>query len=62
MSDVLYALLVKLISDQGGSVTVGVPDMLDQITNATWLITGHRGPGPTETTWTVERTFDPTHN
>lgn len=62
MPDVLYALLVKLIRDQGGLVTVQVPDRLDQITNATWLITGRRGPGPAETTWTVERTFDPSRN
>ncbi|MFD7161222.1 hypothetical protein ACFV9C_42020 [Kribbella sp. NPDC059898] len=62
MPDVLYALLVQLIRDQGGSVTVRVPDLLDQVTNATWLITGNRGPGPVDTTWTVERTFDPSHN
>lgn len=54
----LYALLIKLIHDQGGSVTVHVPDLLDQVTNATWAIRARPGPGPGEGTWTVERIAD----
>jgi hypothetical protein len=56
---VLHALLIKLIADQGGSVTVYVPELLDQLADATWVIAARPGPGPDEGTWTVERTDAP---
>lgn len=60
-ADILHALLIQLIADQGGSVTVNVADLLDQVTGATWVITARKGPGPDEGTWTVERIADPAH-
>lgn len=54
-ADVLHALLIKLIVDQGGSVTVHVPELLDQVANARWVIAARPGPGLDEGTWTVER-------
>lgn len=53
-ADILHALLIQLIADQGGSVTVNVADLLDQVTGATWVITARRGPGLDEGTWSVE--------
>jgi hypothetical protein len=58
---VLRALLIKLIADRGGSVTVNVPDLLVQVTDATWVIAASQGPGPDEGTWIVERISDPGH-
>lgn len=58
--DVLHALLIKLIRDQGGSVTVKVPELLNQVASgkagtAQWVITARPGPGTDEGTWSVAK-------
>lgn len=59
--EALRTLLIKLIIDQGGSVTVHVPTMIAQVTDATWMLAAEVGPGPYEGTWTVERIDAPDH-
>lgn len=59
-SEVLHVLLIKLIRDQGGAVTVDVRELVDQ-TGAAWRIAVRRGPGRGETTWTAERIEAPDH-